>query len=42
MNLLLATYALLWWLDDIPILSERARSAITDRQNLVFVSAVVV
>ncbi len=42
MNLLLDTHALLWWLDDNPILSERARSAITDGQNLVFVSAVVV
>ena len=42
MNLLLDTHVLLWWLDDNPALSKRARSAITDGKNLVFVSAVVI
>ncbi len=42
MNLLLDTHALLWWLDDHPSLSERARTTITDGSNLIFVSAVVI
>jgi len=42
MNLLLDTHALLWWLDDNPTLSRKARAAITDGSNLVFVSAVVI
>ena len=42
MNLLLDTHALLWWLDDAPALSTRARAAIADGRNPVFVSAVVV
>lgn len=42
MNLLLDTHALLWWLDDNPTLSRKARAAITDGRNLVFVSAVVI
>ena len=42
MNLLLDTHVLLWWLDDNPTLSKRARSAITDGKNLVLVSAVVI
>ncbi len=42
MNLLLDTHALLWWLDDHPALSEKARAAIADGRNLVLVSAVVV
>jgi PIN domain nuclease of toxin-antitoxin system len=42
MNLLLDTHALLWWLDDHPSLSERARMTISDGNNMVFVSAVVI
>ena len=42
MNLLLDTHVLLWWLDDHPLLSERARNAITDGESLVFLSAVVI
>ncbi len=42
MNLLLDTHVLLWWLDDHPTLSDKARAAIADGKNLVFVSAVVV
>ena len=42
MNLLLDTHALLWWLDDSPILSEKARSAVADGEYLVFVSAVTI
>ena len=39
MNLLLDTHALLWWLDDSPELSARARALIGDGRNPVFVSA---
>lgn len=42
MNLLLDTHVLLWWLDDNPRLSSRARTAIADGKNMVFVSAVVI
>ena len=42
MNLLLDTHALLWWLADDPQLSRKARSAIADPDNTVFISAVVV
>ena len=42
MNLLLDTHVLLWWLDDHPTLSEKARAAIADGKNLVFVSAAVI
>lgn len=42
MNILLDTHALLWWLDDHPSLSERARATISDGGNLIFVSAVVI
>ena len=42
MNLLLDTHVLLWWLDDHPSLSEKARAAVSDGKNLVLVSAVVV
>lgn len=42
MNLLLDTHVLLWWLDDHPTLSEKAKTAIADGRNLVLVSAVVV
>jgi PIN domain nuclease of toxin-antitoxin system len=39
-RLLLDTHVLLWWLADDPTLSSSARSAITDGQNLIAVSAV--
>lgn len=42
MNLLIDTHALLWWLDDHPSLSEKARVVIADGNNLVFVSAAVI
>lgn len=41
MNLLLDSHALFWWLTDNPRLSARARAAIADRTNTVFVSACV-
>ncbi len=42
MNLLLDTHVLLWWLDDNHILSKKARAAISEGKNLVFISAVVI
>lgn len=39
MNLLLDTHAFLWAIDDNPKLSQAARSAIIDGNNMVFVSA---
>jgi PIN domain nuclease of toxin-antitoxin system len=42
MNLLLDTHALLWWLDDHPSLSRKAKESISDGMNSVFVSAAVV
>ena len=42
MNLLLDTHVLLWWLDDHPSLSEKARGIIADGNNLAFVSAAVI
>ncbi len=42
MNLLLDTHALLWWLGDDRTLSDAAREAISDPENTVFLSAVVV
>jgi PIN domain nuclease of toxin-antitoxin system len=42
MNLLLDTNVLLWWLDDHPTLSKKARTLIADGKNLVFVSAIVI
>ena len=42
MNLLLDTHVLLWWLDDHPSLSKKAKTEISDGKNLVFVSAVVI
>jgi PIN domain nuclease of toxin-antitoxin system len=42
MNLLIDTHVLLWWLDDHPTLSRKAKAAIADGQNLVFISAVVI
>jgi PIN domain nuclease of toxin-antitoxin system len=42
MNLLLDTHVLLWWLDDHQTLSKKAKAAIAEGKNLVFVSAVVI
>jgi len=42
MNLLLDTHVVLWWLDDYPSLSKKARMSISDGKNSVFVSAAVV
>ena len=42
MNLLLDTHVLLWWLDDYPTLSKKAKDGIADGKNLVFISAVVI
>ncbi len=42
MNLLLDTHVLLWWLDDNPTLSGKAKDAIADNENMVFVSAAVI
>ena len=39
MNLLLDTHVLLWWLDDPLQLSEKARTAVAEGGNSVFVSA---
>lgn len=39
MKLLLDTHAFLWWVTDDPRLSERARTAIADETNAVFISA---
>ena len=39
MNLLLDTHAFLWAIDNDPRLSQKARDAITDGHNIVFVSA---
>lgn len=39
MRLLLDTHALLWWLDGDRRLSRRARTAIADQHNTIFVSA---
>ena len=42
MKLFLDTHILLWWLDDNPSLSERARNAIADTDNLIILSAAVI
>ena len=42
MNLLLDTHVLLWWRDDYPVLSKKAKDAISHGKNLVFISAVVI
>lgn len=39
MNLLLDTHVFLWAIDDHPKLSDKARAAIIDGRNVVFVSA---
>ena len=42
MNLLLDTHVLLWWLDDNPTLLIKAKEAIADGGNIVFVSAATI
>jgi PIN domain nuclease of toxin-antitoxin system len=42
MNLILDTRALLWWLDDSPLLSDVGRSVIADPDNVIVLSAVVI
>ena len=42
MHLLLDTHILLWWLADAPELTESHRSAIQDKRNSCFVSAVTI
>jgi PIN domain nuclease of toxin-antitoxin system len=42
MTLLLDTHVLLWWLDDHPNLSARARESIASGHNLIFISATVI
>ncbi len=42
MNLLLDTHVLLWWLADDASLSEHARNAIIENNNIVFVSAATI
>jgi len=42
MNLLIDTHVLLWWLDDNPTLSKKAREVIADGNNIIFVSAAVI
>ncbi len=42
MRILLDTHVLLWWLDDNPALSGRAREAISDGSNIVYVSAATI
>ena len=39
MRLLLDTHALLWWLDGDRRLTRRARTAIADEDNVIFISA---
>jgi PIN domain nuclease of toxin-antitoxin system len=39
MNLLLDTHVLLWWLNDDPELSDKARAVVADGHNVVFISA---
>ena len=42
MNLFIDTHVLLWWLDDSLELSEAGRNALSDPDNLIVLSAVVV
>ena len=39
MQLLLDTHALIWWLANNPTLSNKAKDAIADPDNIIFVSA---
>jgi len=40
MNLFLDTHIFLWWLGDNPLLSKKARNAISNVDNIIFLSAV--
>ena len=40
MKILLDTHVLLWWLDDAPELQKLVRSAISDADNVIYISAV--
>ena len=42
MNFLLDTHVLLWWLNDSPELSEAGRATISDPDNLIVLSSVVI
>jgi len=42
MNLLLDTHVLLWWLEDNPTLLKKAKKAIADGGNVVFVSTATI
>ena len=42
MNLILDTHTVLWWLDDSHKLSEQARRAIANSDNIIVLSAVVI
>jgi len=42
MNLLMDTHVLLWWLDDNPTLTKKARDLISDEKNVIYISAAVV
>ena len=42
MNLLLDTHVLLWWLDDNPTLLIKAKEAIADGGNMVFISVATI
>ena len=42
MNLLLDTHVLLWWIDDNPTLLIKAKEAIADGGNMVFVSTATI
>ena len=42
MNLFLDTHILLWWLDDSPLLTEKARAAIMNIDNLIILSSAVI
>lgn len=39
MRVLLDTHALLWWLSDDPLLSQKAREIISDKGNMLLASA---
>jgi PIN domain nuclease of toxin-antitoxin system len=42
MNIFLDTHVLVWWPDDSPSLSEKVRDAVSDSENLVILSSVVI
>ncbi len=42
MNFILDTHVFLWWLDDNRLLSKQARDVISDTDNIIVLSAVVI